>query len=68
MLTPLRAATEARGLQLAPRLPVYPEYVDPRWIDAAVLPHVLHAADAEGLARDDAWAAGAERPVPFVPR
>ncbi len=64
----LRAATEARGLQLAPRLPVYPEYVDPRWIDAAVLPHVLHAADAEGLARDDAWAAGAERPVPFVPR
>jgi FO synthase len=64
----LRAATEARGLQLAPRLPVYPKYVDPRWIDAAVLPHVLHAADAEGLARDDAWAAGAERPVPFVPR
>src|SRR5213592_4096337 len=29
----LRSATESRGLELAPRLPVYPEYVDERWLD-----------------------------------
>jgi FO synthase len=29
---------------------------------------VLHGSDADGLARDDDWAAGAARPIPFVPR
>ena len=60
----LREATESRGLELAPRLAVYPEYVDARWVDATVLPHVLRSADAEGLAREDGWAAGAGTRVP----
>ncbi|HEY4027209.1 MAG TPA: 7,8-didemethyl-8-hydroxy-5-deazariboflavin synthase CofG [Candidatus Dormibacteraeota bacterium] len=52
----LAAATEAAGARLAPRLCVYPEYVRDlesarRWLDPAVLPHVLRAADGEGLAR-----------------
>jgi FO synthase len=64
----LAAATRAAGYELAPRLAVYPEYVDPRWLDAAVLTYALHAADAEGLARDDRWATGADRAIPFVPR
>jgi FO synthase len=64
----LTAATRAAGFELVPRLAVYPEYVDQRWLDARVLPHALHAADADGLARDDRWATGAERPIPFVPR
>ena len=57
----LREATEARGLRLAARLAVYPEYLDEpdRWLDPAVLPHVLRRSDAEGLAREDTWAAGA---------
>ena len=67
----LAEATRSRGLELAPRLPVYPEYVAERerWLDPAVAPHVLRAADASGLARDDAWAPG-ERgvAVPFVVR
>ncbi len=51
----LDAATRAAGARLAARLCVYPEYVrDPAtartWLDPAVLPHVLRAADAEGLA------------------
>jgi FO synthase len=56
----LRAATEARGLRLAPRLPVYPEYVADlaRWADPAVAPSVLRRADADGLGREDRWAAG----------
>jgi FO synthase len=62
----LRAATEARGLTLASRLTAYPEYVtDPeRWLDPALRPGVLDRSDAEGLARDDHWFAGADHPPP----
>ena len=56
----LRQATEARGLRLAPRLPIYPEYIADleRWADPAVVAAVLHRADADGLGREDRWAAG----------
>jgi FO synthase len=64
----LRAATEGRGLELAPRLPVYPEWISGHWIDAPVLPAVLRASDSLGLAREDAWAPGETTRVPFVPR
>src|SRR5256886_7577000 len=57
----LAQATRSRGLELAPRLAVYPEYVaEPaRWLDPGIAPHVLALADGEGLAREDDWAAGA---------
>src|SRR5262249_59713020 len=57
----LGKATRSRGLELTPRLAVYPEYVAEleRWVDPAVGPHVLALADSEGLAREDEWAAGA---------
>jgi len=57
----LGEATHSRGLELTPRLAVYPEYVaaPDRWLDPAVTPHVLALADGEGLAREDGWAAGA---------
>ena len=62
----LRAACAARGLELAPRLTVYPRFVDPEWLDPNVLPHVLRASDSLGLAREDRWATGESRDVPFV--
>jgi FO synthase len=62
----LRAATESRGLELAPRLTVYPGHVAAEWLDPGVLPRVLRSADALGLAREDAWAAGETGAVPFV--
>jgi len=64
----LEAATRAAGLELAARLPVYPEYVDSAWIDPKVMPRVLQAADSVGLAREGAWTPGADTPIPFVPR
>jgi FO synthase len=64
----LGAATRAAGLELAPRLPVYPEYLDSEWLDPRVLPTVLRASDSTGLAREDEWSPGDDRPVPFVPR
>ena len=66
----LRAATEAAGLSLVPRLAIYPEYVADleQWADAAVRTQIVRGADAEGLARDDRWAAGVQTAVPFMPR
>src|SRR6266542_1235635 len=63
----LREATEARGLRLAPRLPIYPEYVADvdRWADAPVARAIRLHADAEGLAREDSWAAGSAEPAPL---
>ncbi len=62
----LRAATEAAGHTLAPRLTIYPEYaLDPaRWLDDALRFPVLDASDAEGLGRDHPWASGGEVPPP----
>ena len=64
----LRAATEAAGKVLAPRLTVYPEYVaDPgTWLHADTRFAVLNASDSEGLARDDHWAAGGEHEPPVL--
>jgi FO synthase len=66
----LRAATEKHGLELAARLPVYPEYVAEvdRWTDPQVAAAVRRRADASGLARDGGWAAGAAVPVSRLPR
>jgi FO synthase len=66
----LAEATRSRGLELAPRLAVYPEYVAEieRWVDPAVAPFVRRASDAAGLARDDCWAPGEPGPIPFVAR
>jgi FO synthase len=64
----LRDGTESRGLELAPRLPVYPEWSSDTWLDRAVLPSVLRASDALGLAREDPWSPGEDVGIPFVPR
>jgi FO synthase len=64
----LAAATRSRGLELAPRLPVYPRYLSGEWVDPAVLPTALRASDALGLAREDDWHPGQVRSVPFVVR
>jgi FO synthase len=64
----LRAATASRGLELAPRLPVYREWISGEWIDPRVMPAVLRASDSLGLAREDAWSPGEDAPIPFVPR
>ncbi len=64
----LRAATEAAGHVLAPRLTIYPDYaLDPeRWLDPAVRFGVLDCSDAEGLAREDPWCSGGEASPPAL--
>ena len=49
-LEELRVRTEAKGFELVPRLPVYPEYMDDRWIDPGLLGRVRDAADERGYA------------------
>lgn len=67
-LDTLRAATEASGFTLAPRLTVYPEYVRAAstWIAPDLHTAVLHARDAEGLARDHPWAPGTGDAPPVI--
>ncbi len=66
----LQHETQAKGLELTPRLAVYPQYVAEleRWTSPCVSRHVLARADGDGLARDEAWAAGASVSAPFFPR
>jgi FO synthase len=73
-VTVLEAATRRAGAQLVARLCVYPEFVQDhdaalRWLDPAVLRHVLSAADGEGLARSGRWwpADGLTPPTTFQP-
>lgn len=65
-LDELARATEAAGKVLAPRLTVYPKYIEARdqWLDPGIAPAVLRLADATGLARTDNWCAGAGLPPP----
>lgn len=51
----LREVTEARGLALAPRLTLYPEFVrrPDQWLHERLRFPVMDRSDAEGLARDD---------------
>jgi len=62
----LEQATRTRGLELAPRLPIYPDYVGDldRWCDPAVARAVRRRADSLGLAREDPWAPGEPTPIP----
>jgi 7,8-didemethyl-8-hydroxy-5-deazariboflavin synthase CofH subunit/7,8-didemethyl-8-hydroxy-5-deazariboflavin synthase CofG subunit len=62
----LRAATEAAGHVLAPRLTLYPEFAlrPATWLDPALRFPVMDASDAEGLGRDHPWASGGEFPPP----
>jgi FO synthase len=62
----LRDATRTRGLELAPRLCVYPEHA--YRVHDDVRPHVLRASDSLGLAREDEWSPGSTAALPFVPR
>ena len=59
----LSAATSSRGLHLAPRLTVHPEWAlrPEEWIDASLHFAVLDRSDAEGLGRDDPGQAWPER-------
>jgi FO synthase len=62
----LRAATEAGGHTLAPRLTLYPEFAlrPDRWLDPTMRFPVLDVSDAEGLGRDHPWSSGSEVPPP----
>jgi FO synthase len=49
-LEELAARTRAAGYELVPRLPVYPEFIDPTWLAPQVLAKVRGAIDDDGYA------------------
>lgn len=63
----LRRESARFGLDLTPRMPIYPAWSnDPsRWIDPAVAPVVARLSDGAGLLRQDDWYPGdSSRAVP----
>ena len=56
----LDRATRGQGLELVPRLPLYPDFVAelPRWVDASLVTPVLRSIDATGFAREGSWSPG----------
>jgi 7,8-didemethyl-8-hydroxy-5-deazariboflavin synthase CofG subunit len=52
-LEELEARTNAGGFDLKPRLPVYPEFISPEWIDSALLGRAETATDEAGYASVD---------------
>lgn len=64
-LEQLAADTAAAGHQLVERLTIYPQYIADRerWLDRGLFKPVLALADASGLARTDAWTAGADAAI-----
>ncbi|MBA2331199.1 MAG: 5-amino-6-(D-ribitylamino)uracil--L-tyrosine 4-hydroxyphenyl transferase CofH, partial [Actinobacteria bacterium] len=62
----LAEATRSRGLGLAPRLPVYPGFVEAEWLSPKVLTQALRSSDSLGLAREDGWHPGEAGGVPFM--
>ncbi|MGB0683226.1 MAG: 5-amino-6-(D-ribitylamino)uracil--L-tyrosine 4-hydroxyphenyl transferase CofH [Magnetovibrionaceae bacterium] len=71
----LKAAVSDSGLVLAPRLPVYPRYIQERstWMAPEIATAVLRGTDGEGLAREDelgqaAWSPGVTAAPPPLPR
>ncbi len=62
--------TESCGKTLAPRLTVYPNYIQnaERWIDAQMRKPVLRASNADGLAFEGDWVPGSLETPPPVRR
>ena len=61
-LAALERETAAADKVLAPRLAIYPDYLDEaeRWLAPDLRGRVLALADSDGLARADDWSPGAE--------
>jgi FO synthase len=49
-LDELEARTAGAGFQLVPRLPVYPEFIDVKWLDPGILAKVRRSVDGRGHA------------------
>jgi len=47
----LRSRTERSGFALRPRLPVYPGFITPDWIDPGLYDHVVASSDDDGFAQ-----------------
>ena len=62
----LADATRSRGLELAPRLPVYPAFLSGEWLAPQILTRALRSSDSLGLAREDGWHPGERGDIPFT--
>jgi FO synthase len=64
----LAEMTQRAGRALAPRLPLYPEYVADldRWAAPEIRAAIRRSSDVVGLAREDEWTPGLDLPLPAM--
>ncbi|NVK35901.1 MAG: 5-amino-6-(D-ribitylamino)uracil--L-tyrosine 4-hydroxyphenyl transferase CofH [Rhodobacteraceae bacterium] len=64
----LAAITESQNKSLAPRLTIYPKYLQgaDRWLHKDMRKHVLRASDASGLAFEGNWVPGSLEAPPTI--
>ncbi|MCL4434998.1 MAG: 5-amino-6-(D-ribitylamino)uracil--L-tyrosine 4-hydroxyphenyl transferase CofH [Actinobacteria bacterium] len=66
----VRKVTEDEGLELIPRLTIYPEFAaDPgKWLDPEMVFPVMEHSDSTGLAREHEWCSGSDIEPPSLAR
>ncbi len=65
-LTRLETIVSSLGDHLVPRLPIYPEFNGPRWIDPDLNFHVTSNSDSFSYGRTDSWVSGGESEPPLL--
>lgn len=65
-LSQLEKQLAIEGLQLVPRLPVYPEFNDPKWISPELRYQVTSNSDSYSYARPDSWTSGGDSEPPLL--
>ena len=65
-LTNLEYILAGQGLHLAPRLPIYPEFNNPGWIDDSMAFQIKSNSDSHSYARTDSWVSGGDSEPPHL--
>ncbi|NNN18592.1 MAG: 5-amino-6-(D-ribitylamino)uracil--L-tyrosine 4-hydroxyphenyl transferase CofH [Acidimicrobiaceae bacterium] len=65
-LVELESRLSANGSYLVPRLPIYPEFNDPKWISPALNFQITSSSDSLSYARTDSWVSGGDSEPPVL--
>ena len=65
-LRDLEKSLSSEGLHLIPRLPIYPEFNDPAWINDKLAFQIKINSDSFGYGRTDSWVSGGNSEPPQI--
>lgn len=65
-LSELESRLAGNGFHLVPRLPIYPEFNDSKWISSELSFHVISNSDSFSYGRPDSWVSGGDSEPPLL--